>query len=43
MIGTQMTCLRYSHFKLDNVTTAAHLFAWASVALYASVYVCVSL
>jgi len=43
MIGSQTTRPRCSHLKLDNVATLAYLFVLVSVALYASVYACVSL
>jgi len=45
MIGSQttQTRLRCSHLKLDDVTTPAYPFVLVSVALYASVYACVSL
>jgi len=43
MIGSQTTRPRCSHLKLDDVATPACLFVLLSVALYASVYACVSL
>jgi len=44
MTGSHMTdWSQCSHLKLDDVTTAAHLFvlAMASIGLYTSVYACV--
>jgi len=43
MIGSQTNWPRCSHLKLDDVATPACPLVLASVALYASVYACVSL
>ena len=43
MVGSQTTRPRCSHLKLDDVATPACPFVSVSVALYASVYACVSL
>jgi len=43
MIGSQTTRPPCSHLKLDHVATPACPFVLVSVALYASVYACVSL
>ena len=43
MIGSQTTRPRCSHLNLDDIATPACPFVLVSVALYASVYACVSL